>query len=484
MNKKMNINNPNTPLCVDLDGTLIRSDMLFEATLLLIRKNPFYIFLLPIWLLKGKALLKQEIFSKVIINPEALPYRNEIIEYINIAKKNGKKIVLITASPYLIAKTIADYIGLFDAVYGSNAEINLKAGNKKDKLIELFGEGKYDYIGDAIVDLPVWKSANNAIVVSNNQNLINKVKVVNRQNETINIKKKNVLKVIVKEIRVYQWVKNILIFLPVIMAHKIEYQLFIQSLIAFFAFSFTASSVYVTNDLLDLESDRLHLRKKKRPIAAGDLSIPFSIILAIGLLFIGFGLTLLMPNYDFLLVLSLYYIITTLYSLKLKKVVIVDIITLSILYTIRIIAGGSATGVEISPWLLAFSMFLFLSLAIVKRYTELLLTKGQNKTNISGRGYEVNDIELLISIGPASAYISVLVFALYVNSEQVTKLYNEPMYMWIVAILFLYWITRIWFLAHRGQMTDDPIVFTVKDKVSWGIGAIIGLLIVTASGIL
>jgi len=480
----MNKDIKNIPLCVDLDGTLLNSDMLFESVLIMLKNNPFLLFLLPFWLLKGKAKLKNNIFSRIEFNASALPYRKEVISYIKQEKTKGREIILVTATPQFVAEKISEYLGLFDMVYGSDENVNLKADNKKVKLIELYGEKSFDYMGDTYADLPVWNAANKAIIVSNDKNLIRKTEKVNKNIDKIKLKKKNKLKVIIKEIRVYQWVKNILIFLPVLMAHKLEMQLIIQSLIAFIAFSFTASSVYVTNDLLDLESDRLHPRKKNRPIAAGLLSIPFSIILAIGLFIVGFGVTFLLPNYNFLLVLISYYIITTLYSLKFKKVVIVDILTLSLLYTIRIIAGGSATGVEISPWLLAFSMFLFLSLAIVKRYTELIVMREQNKSNIRGRGYEVNDIELLNSIGPASGYIAVLVFALYVNSEQVVKLYNEPMYMWVIAVLFLYWITRVWFLAHRGQMTDDPIVFTVKDKVSWGIGLLIGFLVIMAKGLI
>lgn len=480
----MKNNIKNIPLCVDLDGTLLNSDMLFESVLIMLKNNPFLLFLLPFWLFKGKVYLKNNIFSRIEFNPASLPYREEVLDYIKQEKNHNRAIILVTATPQFVAEKISDYLGLFSDVYGSDEKTNLKSDNKKEKLIKLFGEKSFDYMGDTYADLSVWEAANKAIIVSNDKNLIKKAQKSNNNNLLINLEKKNKLKVIIKEIRVYQWVKNVLIFLPVLMAHKLEMQLLIQSLIAFIAFSFTASSVYVTNDLLDLESDRLHPRKKNRPIAAGYLSIPFSIILAISLFLIGFGITFLLPDYNFLLVLICYYIITSLYSIRFKKVVIVDILTLSLLYTIRIIAGGSATGVEISPWLLAFSMFLFLSLAIVKRYTELLVMREQNRTNIKGRGYEVNDIELLNSIGPSSGYIAVLVFALYVNSEQVVKLYNEPMYMWVIAVLFLYWITRVWFLAHRGQMTDDPIVFTVKDKTSWAIGLLIGILVVMAKGLI
>jgi len=253
----------------------------------------------------------------------------------------------------------------------------------------------------------------------------------------------------------------------------------VNIIIAFFSFSLIASSVYVTNDLLDLSSDRAHPRKKKRPLASGDLPLVVGLISAPLLLFIGFIIAILFLETQFLTTLLIYYVITTLYSFKLKKLVILDIMTLASLYTIRIIAGGAAVNVEISPWLLAFSMFFFLSLALVKRYTELLVMINENKTKASGRGYEIGDTDLVRGLGTASAYMSVLVFALYANSDQIQTLYTEPYYFWGIAVLLMYWITRIWFLAHRGKMTDDPIVFTVKDPTSWLIGlgfAILGFL--------
>lgn len=461
----------------DLDGTLIKTDMLFESVFLLIKKNPIYILLLPIWLAKGKAHLKSEIEKIIKINPESLPYNNDVISFLENEKNKGNKLVLATASNQNIANKIGDYLNIFDEVYGSSKDFNLKSKNKRDFLNDKFGKGKYSYIGDSSADLKVWKDSKFAYVINNG--LAKKHKIDNLKEE-IGDKPKSTLKLIIKEIRVYQWVKNFLLFIPALMAHKTNLDIYTTLSISFIAFSLLASSVYVLNDLLDLEADRQHPRKKNRPFASGNLSLLYGFILLPILIVISFGLSISYLPFEFTLTLLIYYIITNLYSFKLKKLELLDIITLASLYTIRIISGGFAVDVPISPWLLAFSMFMFLSLALLKRYTELLTMLKENKLTASGRGYHVEDIDIIRSFGTASAYISILVYALYAYSEQVQVLYNKPIIMWVVAVLLLYWITRIWFLAHRGKMTDDPIVFTGKDYVSWIIGILVGIMVLWA----
>lgn len=468
-------------LVTDLDHTLIKTDMLYEAFLQLIKANPFYLIVIPFWLLSGKSKLKEEIFSRVEIDPAALPYRQSIIEIIKDAKNKGQKIYLATASHQKIADDISNYLDLFDGVFGTHKNLNLKGKNKAEKLINEFGENSFEYIGDNKADLKIWEKSSAAYVVDLGVGLHKKAEKIVKVKQVIKDEKKSFLKLFIKQIRVYQWVKNLLLFIPALGAHQLDSDIITKIITGFFSFSFIASSVYVTNDLLDLASDRVHPRKKNRPLASGDLSLITGIVSAPLLLFAGFGIGVLFLDISFFITLVIYYVITTLYSFKFKRLVILDILTLASLYTIRIIAGGAAVSVEISPWLLAFSMFFFLSLALVKRYTELLVMKDANKEKASGRGYEVGDSDLVRGFGTASAYISVLVFALYANSEQIMKLYNEPYYFWGIAVLLMYWITRIWFLAHRGKMTDDPIVFTVKDKASWLIGlfiAVIGVLAV------
>ncbi len=471
----------NHPLCIDLDGTLIYSDCFLESILKLIKTSPFTILLIPIWIMKGLVVFKNEVFSRVELNPETLPYNLELIEYIKQERALGRRTVLVTASVQSIAEKIGNYLGIFDEIYGTKQDLNLKGANKRDFLVKTFGEKQFVYAGDTTPDLKVWASASAAIVVSNDKEFIKKAeKLV--PIEKLFTKEINKYKVFVKSIRVYQWIKNILIFLPLILAHKIGNQeVLFQAIFAFLAFSFTASSVYLTNDLLDLESDRLHPRKKFRPLASGDMSLKSGVISATVLLLMSFAMSISLLNWQFSIILLMYYIITTAYSFVLKKIPILDILVLASLYTIRIIAGGGATSTPLSHWLLAFTMFLFLSLAVLKRYTELLLMKSENRLKTSGRGYHIDDMALLMGLGPSSGFLAVLVFSLYVNSEQVISLYKNPTLLWGIAPLLLFWICRIWFLATRGQMTDDPIVFAAKDKISYVVYILIFALAMGAS---
>ncbi|GAB5466174.1 MAG: UbiA family prenyltransferase [Candidatus Kapaibacteriales bacterium] len=469
-------------LVSDLDDTLISTDLLFEHLLSAIKSNPLVLIMLPLWLAKGKAYLKQQLQTRSNLNHENLPYKKEVIDLIKSYREQGYKTVLATASTQESANAVAEHLGIFDEVHGSRPDYNLKSSNKKETLDKLYGEGNYIYIGDSDADLKVWEGAAGAIIIGRNTAFSRQVAERTSVISEINPPKKPYYKTFIKQIRVYQWVKNILMFLPLLMAHILEIGDFITALWAFFAFSFVASSVYVTNDLLDLDSDRTHTRKKNRPLASGAMPLPHGLILAPLLLVAGFAIAVfVIPKLMFLFVLITYYIITTAYSFFLKKIAIMDIIVLAILYTIRVIAGSAATGVPTSEWLLAFTMFLFTSLAFVKRYTELLQNEKQNKKKVKGRGYDIEDKLLLLGFGPASGYLSVLIFALYVSSPKVKELYSEPVLLWMIAPLLLYFVTRIWLMAHRGKMTDDPIVFTAKDKYSYVIGFFVMLIIVLAN---
>ena len=464
-------------LICDLDGTLIKTDMLFESLFILLRNNFFFIFLTPLWLLKGKQVLKNEIYKRIEFSPENLPYNQEVIEFIKINRNNYSKTALVSASNQNIVKDIAEYIGIFDEYYGSDDKLNLKAVNKRKFLDEKYGIRNYSYIGDSKADIEIWNHSNEKFIVNNS--LSKRLKSI-KFDTIIGNNTKSKLKLIIKEIRVYQWVKNLLIFIPALMAHITNFEIYLNLFYSFISFSLIASSVYVLNDLLDLEADRKHPRKKNRPFASGDLSLLYGFALLPFLIVSSLIIAITLLPISYLFVLFFYYVLTSLYSFKLKRIVIVDILTLALLYTIRIVAGGEAVDVEVTPWALAFSMFLFLSLALLKRYTELHSLKEIDELKASGRGYHVDDIEIVRSFGTSSAFISILVFALYVNSEQIRLLYNKPNLMWIVAILLLFWIMRIWFLANRGKMTDDPIVFTGKDKISWTIGGIISLIVIYA----
>src|SRR3990167_1573101 len=466
------------PLVVDLDGTLIRSDLLIESFMLLIKESPFNIFRVLFWLLKGKAFLKAEIARHVDVPVELLPYNQELIEFLKAEKARGREIILATASHQRYAHSVAQHLGLFDDVLATDNERNLSGTAKRAALTERYGEKQYVYAGNAPVDLKVWDHCHQAIVVADNS-LVKQAQKhcpIERHFETPKPK----LKVVLKALRVHQWVKNGLIFVPLLTAHLLQNPVaLVSSIMAFFAFSFCASSVYFLNDLLDLNDDRRHATKRNRPFAAGTLALTVGLIGTPILLAMAAAICWFLP-WEFSLVLIIYYIMTIAYSFKLKRVVMVDVITLAALYTVRIVAGAAAVGVALSFWLLSFSVFVFLSLAIVKRYTELMKLREKSVQKTLGRGYQVEDLELLSSLGGSSGYISVLVLALYINSGDVKGLYDQPQLMWPVCLVMLYWVSRIWIIAHRGNMDDDPIVFALKDRVSLVCGALIGMFMMLA----
>jgi len=467
-------------LVVDLDGTLIHSDLLIESFLLLIKQNPLLIFVVGYWLIKGgKAFMKREIARRVDLPVSLLPYNKELVTYLTLQKKIGRTIVLATASDRKFANDVAHHLDLFDNVYASENGVNLSGSRKREVLSRDFGVNGYVYAGNAAVDLEVWNESAAAIVVGS-ESLVKQSQKLCELEYHFDVSQGG-LRVWLKALRVHQWVKNALIFIPLLAAHRLsDVDALVACLLAFISFSLCASSVYLLNDLLDLPDDRRHKTKRNRPFAAGTLDLLHGLIAAPLLLVAAFLITLLLPIEYFLVLLG-YYILTFAYSFYLKRVVLVDVVTLASLYTVRIVAGAAAISVALSFWLLAFSVFLFLSLAILKRYTELLSLKGRSSKKTLGRGYQVEDLELLSSLGGSSGYISVLVLALYINSAEILKLYSNPMVMWPICLVMLYWVSRLWIFAHRGQMDDDPIVFALKDKVSVVCGAIIGAFMVAAT---
>ncbi len=469
--------NQNIVLTCDLDETLVKTDMFFEAIYSLIKSNPIFIFYFPFWILKGLPHLKQQIFSRVEIDYSILPYNQKVLDFLYIEKSNGRKLVLITATPQSIADKVEEHLNLFDEVYGSNDKINLKSHKKADKLVELYGEKGFDYVGDSLADINVWSKGRNAYLVAKTKLSQSKIQKSIKITEILDTNEK-IAKSIIKEIRVYQWIKNILLFIPLIMAHHFtDLGLLTKNIAAFFAFSLIASSVYVINDIFDLDNDRKHRTKKNRPFASGKLRLQYAIILIPILTLLSLLSVFIFLDFNFLLILIIYFVTTTLYSFYLKKVVLLDILILSILFTLRIFAGGIATQTPLSPWLLGFTLFLFLSLAFVKRYTELEYVKSEQKSKTTGRGYITSDIPMIQSMGISSGFISVLVLVLYFNSEDVKLLYSNPLVLWAVTPIFLYWIINIWFVANRGNMNDDPVVFAAKDKVSYIVFALIGIIL-------
>lgn len=472
--------NNKKPLCVDCDGTLIATDLLYEAFFLMLKQYPLGVLLLPFWLLKGKAYLKNRIAEKVEFNWSTLPYREEVVQRVMQARNDGRTTVLATASPQVWADGIANQIGCFDVAIGTSETVNLSGRHKGEHLAKLYGEKGFEYAGDMPVDLQVWAKSAGAIVVSNKSGLLNQLnKLAIPIVATIQPKRANLL-VYIKALRVHQWLKNLLILVPLLAAHQLSsIQGLLQAGYAFVAFSLCASAVYVLNDLLDLESDRQHIRKRKRPFAACTIPLSQGLFMVPVLLVIAFAVACLLPM-QFALVLSVYFLMTLAYSFRLKKQVIVDVMMLAGLYTMRIIAGAAATAITPSFWLLAFSMFIFLSLAMVKRYSELLITLQANKKEPAGRGYSVEDLPVLMAIGVSSGLGSVLILALYINSPETSQMYPNTMWLWLIPPIILYWTSRMWMKAHRGQVDDDPVVFAAKDWQSLTVIALSAIIFAAA----
>ena len=471
--------NRSQPLCIDCDGTLIRTDLLHESVLLLVKASPLSLLKLPFWLMKGKAHLKQQIAQRVSLNAQSLPYEPEVLELIKHARTQGRNVVLATASPRGQAEAIATHLALFDRVEATDANTNLAGHNKAAHLEKLFGRGGFDYAGNSRADLPVWAASAGAIVVSSSQSLR---KAAAASVAVLQVVKPlpQSLKVYAKAIRVHQWLKNLLVFVPVLAAHQISPGPIKAALLAFVSFSLCASAVYVINDLLDLSSDRLHARKRNRPFASGALPISQGLVMAPALLLTSALIATQLPL-AFAATLLAYFVVTCLYSFWLKNQVIVDVLMLASLYTSRIIAGSAATLIVPSFWLLAFSMFMFLSLAIVKRYSEMLVAIQQNKTKAAGRGYLVSDMPVLVSLGASAGYMAILILALYVNSPDLNGLYPRRWALWLALPPLLYWISRVWMKTHRGEMHDDPVVFAATDKQSWILAVLIGCALLAAT---
>ncbi|HFD31618.1 MAG TPA: UbiA family prenyltransferase [Gammaproteobacteria bacterium] len=469
------ISNTSLPLCVDLDGTLIQTDSLWESCLRLISQQPLLLLLLPFWLFLGKSGFKHKVSEHVNLSPASLPFNTKLLKYLTYQRLHNRHLVLVTAANKKIAEAIAAHLNIFDEILASDEQHNLSGKNKAKILIDKFGDKGFVYAGNANIDLNVWRHSAAAIVVNASETLFNKAKQITEIEENIPKENKTTLKTVLKAIRLHQWTKNLLIFTALILSHSWYNNEALQlSLLAFFSFSFAASSIYLINDLIDLEADRAHQTKKNRPLAAGTLSIPFAIFLIPFLLLLSF-LFASQINSNFISILAFYLALTTAYSLFLKPLALLDVITLTSLYTIRIVAGAIAINVPLSYWLLAFSMFIFLSLALIKRFSELKNMALLGQSSSSSRGYHVDDLPAVSLFGISSGYISVLVLVLYTHDLQASTLYKNPESLWFIAIAVLYWISHMWLLAFRGKMNEDPVLFAIHDRNSYIVTLLIAI---------
>lgn len=461
------------PLCVDLDGTLTPVDTLHEGLLALAARAPLSLFALPAWLARGKAAFKREVCARAPVDAEALPLHPQLLDWLRAQKASGRRLVLATASDQRTAEAVAQHSGLFDEIVASDGVNNLAGEGKRRALVQRFGERGYDYVGNDRADLRVWASAAQAVVVGDEAlaRQAAAVSTVVRRFEAPRTSWRTWL----KAARLHQWVKNVLIFVPPVLAHELgNPDTLLAATLAFLAFGLCASSVYLFNDLLDLASDRRHARKRERPFAAGVLPARQGVLVALLLLLASAAIALSIHLW-FALTLAAYYVFTWAYSLRLKRYALIDVMMLAGLYTMRIIAGSAATLIWPSFWLLGFSVFLFLSLGIVKRFAELDDARQAGKDGAHGRGYSADDLALLQSLGTAAGYCAVVIMALYVNSAISADLYAHPKALWLLCPVMLFWISRIWLLTSRGQMEDDPIVFALKDRTSLLLAALMGL---------
>lgn len=454
-----------TPLYVDVDGTLLRTDLLAESFFALLKHNPFYLFLIPFWLLRGRAWLKQQIAERIDIDVEVLPYHTEFLEYLRSEAGRGRELYLATASSEKFTQAIAGHLGCFTGVLASDAHRNLKGSHKLAAMLDRHGERGFDYAGNASVDLKIWPHAREAILVSPQRGVAKAAQTLGNVKHVFSERGAGPVTYL-HAIRVHQWLKNLLLFVPILTAHQWSEMLAISNaLLAFAAFSLCASSVYLLNDLLDLPADRRHPNKRRRALAAGRIPLLNAALLMLLLLGTGIGIGYQLPGL-FFAILLLYIGITLTYSLYLKSIAIVDVVVLASLYTLRIIAGAAAINVALSFWLLAFSMFIFYSLALVKRCSELGTVNNMQGESSWGRSYMVSDMSTLYSMGIASGYISVLVLALFINSPDVMQRYHYPQGLWLLCPAIIFWVSHIWLKASRGEIHDDPLVFAITDRGS------------------
>lgn len=418
-----------TALCVELEGTLVRSDVALESFLVLVKRNVLYLFLALFWRIRyGRAGWQKRLAARVCLNPAALPYNKELLAWLKNQRAGGRSVWLRSSANEPLANSVAQHLGLFDGVMTGDGP----------------GSGGFNYCGTE------WHPKSNRVRAT------------------------------VRALRPHQWAKNVLVLVPLFAAHQIgNLAALADALLALIAFCLCASSVYVLNDLLDLEADRAHARKSKRPFACGELSIGTGLVLTPSLLLGAVAIAAFLPD-KFQLALGAYYILTVAYSFVLKRMLLIDAVALAGLYTLRVIAGAGAVDVALSFWLLLFSVFLFLSLAFVKRYAELDSLRRQQRLQAIGRGYHVEDLSVLQSLGTAAGYLSVLVLALYINSPDIQALYHRPKAIWTLCVLMLYWISRVWMTAHRGKMHDDPVVYALKDRWSLVLGLIAAITIAVA----
>ena len=469
-------NASSVPLCVDLDGTLLRSDMLLESLLALIKERPACALQVPVWIAKGKAHLKSQVARRVDFTTCHLPFNEEVVQYVR-EQRAFRTTVLVTGTHQSLADAVAGQLDLFDEVIGSTSEVNLTSHRKREWLQSRFGEEGFDYIGNDKDDLDVWPAARQAMVVSTPTGLASHpAQTFDRVFE----ERANGISDYLSLLRVHQWSKNALIAVPFFLDHRInDGAAFVAVVLAFIAMSLLASATYIINDMLDLQADRQNATKSKRVLASGAVPIERG-VKTIGVLVLLLLLITLMLPPAFNAALLVYLITTLTYTFVLKKKAMLDVITIAALHTLRVVAGTLVIQAAWSFWLLGFSMFFFFSLASAKRVAELINLQKAGRQSTVGRDYQIADIPVMLTSGVSTGFISIMIVALYINSEKVQTLYANPMILWLLCPVLMYWVGRIWLFTGRGQMHEDPIVFAIRDRVSVFTALVLATILITA----
>lgn len=464
------------PLVVDLDGTLVRSDTMVESLFALLA-NPRLLVNLPGLLRGPPAARKQRIAGLAPPHAATLPYNEALLAWLRTQKAAGRYLVLATASDMSVARSVADHLGLFDEVFASDGTRNLKGARKAAALIERFGERGFVYAGDSRADVPVWRGAAAAVFV----NVPPAAAVAVGQSvptEWALDEGPRWIHGLWRAVRPHQWVKNLLVFVPILTAQAYgDLAVWVETAWVFLAFCAIASSLYILNDLVDLTADRMHPRKRERAFASGAVSAPTGIAAGAGLFALGIALSI---HAHSVAAVAGYAATTVFYTLFLKEQPLADVFCLAALYVLRVIGGGLASGHFVSAWLIGFSGFMFLSLALVKRVEELYRLRNAGLRHARRRGYQADDLPMLRSFGCASSFASCVVLALYVQVEATTGRFVAPGLLWGLVPLFLFWQCRLWLSTSRGYMHDDPIIYAARDWVSWTVAAAAVLILAMA----
>ena len=468
-------------IIVDLDGTLVQTDT-FVATLLeAIRRHPLSVFSLLAALFRGRAECKRLAASLAPLDVTVLPYNDSLVEYLHEQRTFGRRIVLATGADISVANKVADYLGVFHEVIASDKGRNMIGNEKMSAIRECIGEATFAYAGNSRSDLKVWRHAHSAILVDAPRSCVRELNRAKISVQREMVSPKWSLKTLLRCLRWHQWSKNILVFLPLVASHQIlNIKLAWLSALGFLSLSFCASALYIVNDLLDLQADRLHPSKRNRPLASGALPLNAGLILA-AVMVIAAGSVAWMLPMDARLLLAAYAVASLTYSLKLKRLLFVDVVSLALFYALRVLYGSEVTGIKLSVWTVAFSLFLFTSLATLKRLTELRKVNTRLAGTHGYRAYKEADANQLSSLSSAAAYVSVLVLALYINSPEVQLLYRHPQGLWLLCPMLIYWISRLTLIANRGELDDDPVSFALKDSATWVTGIVAGITLLLSA---